>query len=216
MDAQQPAGLVGAERWLRRLDPRLVLRPGQAAPDLLRVAVNDARWILRTTAREAAGVPDKTPQVVWTRGASELLVRLDGIGMACAPGLVTVFVAVACDQLPDGASVPVQFGVGTPEKATGLVLSTFSRPAGPEVVVDAWAKELTAFALESLLRLAGTLCAAVGRDAAGKPLVPATLGADHETLLVQPMARHQPTRLTPPARVVRAVASVPKRDGLGP
>jgi hypothetical protein len=216
VSANPPVPLVGAERWLRRLDPRVALKPGQPGPAPLRVPVDDARWMLRGTARAVAGVPDKTPQVVWTAGASELLVRLDGIGIACAPGVVTIFLAVACDQLPDGASIEVGFGVGTEAKATGLVMSTFDRPTGPDVVVDVWAESLTAFAWESLLRLAETLCAAVGRDAAGHPLVPASLGADRGVLLAQPMARRPVTHLMPPARAVRAVVRVPARPAGNP
>lgn len=146
--------------------------------------------MLQRAARAVSGVQEEVGQVVWSTGAGELLVRLDGIGLQCAPGAVTIIVPVACDQLPAGVSIAVLFGVGSPTKPAGLLMSTLDRPVGPEVIVKGWGEALTALAWESLLRVAITACAAVGTDGSGQPLVPELLGADRDQLLVQPVGGH--------------------------
>jgi hypothetical protein len=181
----------GPQPWLRRLPPGTWLGAGAVAPEPLRIAVDDARGLLRHCAREAAGVPAEAAQVVWATTTEQLLVRLDGVDLACALGLVTVTVPVACDQVPAGAGAGVVFGVGAPDKPAGLIMSTVYRPSGPDVIVDAWGEALTAFAWECLLRVAVTASAAVGTDAAGASLVPALVAADRDVLLVTPMARHR-------------------------
>jgi hypothetical protein len=177
--------------WFRRLSQRIRLEPGAPAPDLLRVPDGDAERILRETVRLVADIPrGSSPEVVWVLGAGELIVHTAGMGLSCLTGQVTITVPVGCDQVPDGAQVQVPFAVGTEEAPSGLVMSTLARPAGPAVVVDAWSGSLVAFAWEALLHLAEQLCAAAGRDGAGRPLVPAYIGAARGVLLVQPMARH--------------------------
>jgi len=108
----------------------------------------------------------------------------DGIGLECAPGVVTVSVPVACDQLPEGAPIMVVFGVGTASRPNGLLMSTLDQPVGPEVIVKGWAEALTALAWESLLRVAITVCAGEGAAAPGPPEL---LGAEQNLLLVQPL-----------------------------
>ncbi|HEU4426505.1 MAG TPA: hypothetical protein VFR67_28530 [Pilimelia sp.] len=177
--------------WFKRLRRDLRLAPGVPAPDLLKVPAPDAQRILRTTVRLVADIPrHSSPEVVWVLGASELIVHTDRLGLSCLTGQVTITVPVACDQMPDGAEIQVPFAVGTENAPSGLVLATLTRPAGPAVVVDSWAGSLVAFAWEALLHLAQQLCAAAGQDGAGRPLVPAYIGASRNVLLVQPMARH--------------------------
>jgi hypothetical protein len=194
-----PPGTVGPEiavgirdnAWFKRLSRRIRLEAGAPTPDLLRVPAADAQRILRETVRLVADTPPlSSPDVVWVLGASELIVHTSGMGLSCLTGQVTVSVPVACDQVPDAAQVEVPFAVGTEEAPSGLVMSTLARPAGPAVVVDAWAGSLVAFAWEALLHLAQQLCAEVGQDGAGQPLVPAYIGGARGVLLVQPMARH--------------------------
>lgn len=178
--------------WFRPLGPTIYLTTGMPTPDPLRVPAGDAQRILHRTIREVADLPrDPSPDVVWVAGASELLVHTNGIGLACGPGLVVIGLPVACDQLTDGGFVQVPFAVGTEVAPSGLVMATFTRPAGPAVVVDGWAEALTAFAWEALVHLAQSLCAAAGTDAAGDPLIPGYVGAARDVLLVQPMARHR-------------------------
>ena len=170
--------------WFKRLNRRIALEPGAAAPDVLAVPAKDAERILRQTVRLVADIPKgSSPEVVWVLGASELIVYTADIGLSCT-------VPVACDQLEEPAEVEVPFAVGTKKAPTGLVMSTLARPAGPAVVVDAWSGSLVAFAWEALLHLAQQLCSAAGRDGAGRPLVPAHIAAARGVLLVQPMARH--------------------------
>ncbi|HZN18180.1 MAG TPA: hypothetical protein VFB84_08360 [Micromonosporaceae bacterium] len=179
--------------WFRPLDPRVYLAAGARTPQPLRVPTGDAQLILHQTIREVAGLPrDASPEVVLTAGRSELLVHTRGVGLACAPGLVTMGLPVGCDQLPNGGSVQVPFAVGTEDAPTGLVMAAYSRPSGPGVVVDAWAEALTAFAWSALVHLAQSLCAAAGTDATRRPLVPGYLSAGHDVLIVQPMAGHRP------------------------
>lgn len=180
--------------WLAKLGPRIQLSPGEVAPKALRVPVADANKILRSTVRLVANLPvGSSGDVVWTQGASELLVRTAGISLACAPGLVTIGLPVHCDQLgarAGDAVIAVPLAVGSPDRDAGLVMSTLSRPSGPAEVVTVWSEALTAFAWEALLHLCQQLSAAVGNDRSGKKLVPVSIGADRNVLLVQPMARH--------------------------
>jgi hypothetical protein len=230
--------------WFRALGPGVYLSPGRAAPDLLRVPVGDAQRILRQTARVVADTPrDGSGDLVWVAGASELLVRLDGLNLTCGVGLVTVGIPVGCDQLPGPATVTVPIGVGTQDAPSGLVMSTLDKPVGPAVVVDRWADPLVGFAWAALVHLAQSLCAAAGRDATGAPLLPGYLGSGLDVLLVQPMAGHreagapradprarpgvvlagpnlavpEPRLLVPPIATLRAVAPVAQRhDDPGP
>lgn len=183
---------VRDDSWFRRIDPHLDLDAGARAPDLLKVPVDVAQRILRQTVRLVADIPrGSTPDVVWVEGANELLVHTGGIGLACLTGLVTVTLPVTCDQLREDAAIQIPLGVGTTDAPTGLVMSTLTRPIGPDVIIDAWSTALIAFAWEAVLHLAQQLCAATGKDASGRPLIPASIAAERGVLLIQPMARHR-------------------------
>lgn len=188
-----PAGDVAVPSlaWFQPLDARARLSTG-AAVEVLRVPVAVANRMLRTTIRLVADLPPRaTGTLVWVQGDSELLVDAQGVQLACAPGLVTVGVPVTCDELQQRpATIPVPIAVGTAERTAGLVMATFDRLAGPELVTALWSEAIAAFAWEALVHLAQQLSAAVGKDAAGRPLVPASIGAEQGVLLVQPMARH--------------------------
>jgi hypothetical protein len=194
-EGQQPTVLGVAVRddsWFRRVDPRLELDPGARAPDLLKVPADVAQRILRQTVRLVADIPrGSSPDVVWVAGANELLVHTGGIGLSCRAGLVTVTLPVGCDQLREDAAIQIPLGVGTAEAPSGLVMSTLTRPVGPDVVLDAWSTALIAFAWEALVHLAQQLCAATGKDASGRALVPASIAAERRVLLIRPMARHR-------------------------
>lgn len=186
--------------WYRPLDARRKLVPGAAAPDLLRVPAAVATRALRAAAHLVADVPaGSPPTVVWVQGASELLVRLDALTLECTTGLVTLGIPVDCDQLGKPTPILVPLAVGSANRPAGLVMSTFDRLAGPDVITRIWSAALTAFAWEALVHLASQLSAAVGKDAAGRPLVPASIAAEADLLLVQPMARHQLGAIPSPA-----------------
>jgi hypothetical protein len=171
--------------------------PGAVAAQPLRVPVADAQKVLAATERLVADLPaGASGDVVWTQGASELLVHTGAVTIACAPGVVSVSIPVACDQVPRGATVVVPLAVGTAARPAGLVMSSFTQPAGPASVTAVWAQALTAFAWESLIHLAQELAAVAGKDHAGRSLVPAEIGAEKGLLIVLPMARNE---LTAPA-----------------
>jgi hypothetical protein len=183
---------VRDDSWFRPIDARLELDPGSRAPDLLQVPADVAQRILRQTVRLVADIPrGSSPDVVWVDGANELLVRTGGIGLSCLTGLVTVTLRVSCDQIREDAATQVPLGVGTADVPSGLVMSTLTRPVGPDVVLDAWSAALIAFAWEAVVHLAQRLCAAAGKDASGRALVPASIAAERGVLLIQPMARHR-------------------------
>lgn len=177
--------------WFQPLDRRIYLAAGAPAPKLLRIPIGDAQLILSQTIREVAGLAAfDDPDVVLTSGRSELLVHTRAVGLSAAAGLIIVGLPVSCDQVQSGESVQVKFGVGTEEAPAGLVMTTFDRPSGPEVIVDGWGGELTAFAWAAIVHMAQSLCAAAGSDAAGSPLVPGYLSAMRDLIILQPMAAH--------------------------
>jgi hypothetical protein len=188
-----PAGdvVLPSLDWLAPLDARARLTTG-AATEMVRVPVAVANRLLRTTIRLVADLPPRASgATVWVQGDSELLVDALAVTLTCAPALVTIGVPVTCDQLQMKPTViPVPIAVGTAERPAGLVMATFDRLAGPDVVTARWSEAIAAFAWEALVHLAQQLSAAVGKDADGRPLVPAGIGAEQGVLLVQPMARH--------------------------
>ena len=189
---------VRDDTWFRRLDNGINLEPGAAAPDLLRIPVRDALRIMRVTVRFVADIPPRSsPDVVWVNGENELLVHTAQIKLACLSGLVLVALPVSCDQVPEAVTIELALGVGTAEAPSGLVMSTLNRPLGPDVIVDVWSGALIAFAWEGLVHLAQTLCAGVGNDADGRPLIPGYIAAARGELLIQPMARHRAQRRRP-------------------
>ena len=178
-------------RWFHAIGPGDRVAPGQPAPTLLRVPAAEANRVLQQTVRLVADLPrGSSGLVVWQQGGSELAVRTKEIALACAEGLVTITFPVRCDQLSKDERVAIPLAVGTEARPAGLVLSALTRPQGPAVVTQLWAEALTAFAWEALVHLAQQLCAAVGKDTTGKPLVPGSIAAARNTLLLQPMARH--------------------------
>lgn len=180
--------------WFQPLRPDAKLPPGTLAPDTLRVPVDHAQAVLRAIIHLVADVPaDAPPTVVWVAGHDELLVYLDRTRIACASGIVTISLFVTCDEIREDQRIDVAFGVGTSKRPAGLVMSTFDRVQGPSVITDTWSGSITAFAWEALVTMAQQLAAAAGKDAAGRPLVPATIGAEPRMLLVGSMARNNLT-----------------------
>lgn len=167
------------------------LRPGSVPKKDVTVKAAEATRMMRSIIRFVADVPaDSSPVVVWEQEGSELWVDISTITLTCIQGVIRVSFRVGCDQLPEPAVIMVPFGVGTPEAPTGLVMSSLSRLEGPEVVTDRWTAALTAFAWEAILELARRMCAELGKDAAGLPLIPGSLSAGSQTLVLQPMARN--------------------------
>ncbi|MEO7421050.1 MAG: hypothetical protein ABIU87_01485 [Ornithinibacter sp.] len=179
------ASILRALRGADRLTPGSVPKKG------VTVKAAEATRMLRSVIRFVADVPaNSSPIVVWEQEGSELWVDISTVALTCIPGVVRVSVRVGCDQLPERAVISVPFGVGTPSAPTGLVMSSLSRLDGPEIVTGRWTAALTAFTWESILELARRICAELGKDAAGLPLIPGSLAAGSQTLVVQPMSRN--------------------------
>ena len=186
------ASLLGVELSDRVFIPEIrEIETGTTAKDWLRVPTPDARRLLRAVARLVADLPrDSSQDVVWTLGASELLVRTGRLTIGLTTGLVTIGIPVECDQV-DPTTVEVPVAVGTTKQVRGLFASTFDKPLGPAVVTDIWAEALTAFAWESVITLAQHLAAEAGRDPQKRALVPAAIAAERGSFLVKPMARNE-------------------------
>ncbi|MEO6411896.1 MAG: hypothetical protein ABIO48_04855 [Pedococcus sp.] len=167
------------------------LKPGDVPKKNVTVKAAEATRLLRRVIRFVADVSaDSSPIVVWEQEGSELWVDISTVALTCIPGVIRVAVKVGCDQLSAPAVITVPFGVGTPEAPTGLVMSSLSRLDGPEVVTGRWTPALTAFTWEAILELARRMCAELGKDASGLPLIPGSIAAGSQTLVLQPMSRN--------------------------
>ncbi len=170
---------------------RTKFAPGTVVDAPIEVKDATAQRLLRAIVHLVADIPaDSPPDVVWESGRDELLVSTDTVTLSCTSGLVTIGLRVSCDQIDAPTVVTVPIAVGTDKAPRGLVMSTFARPLGPAAVVDVWADALVGFAWECLLELARKLCAEVGSDAQGRPLIPVEIGAAPKLLVIQAMARH--------------------------
>jgi hypothetical protein len=190
----RPGRLLGVE-----LDDVGFFRPSRRRPipagtvldGTIDIPQGAAQKLLQSIVRLVADIPaDSTPDVVWQLGRNELLVHTDTVELTCTSGLVRISVGVDCDQVAEVATVTVPIAVGTATAPTGLVMSTFSRVDGPVAVTAVWSDAISAFAWEALVELARELCAELGRDDRGRPLIPVEVGAGPRLLIVRAMARH--------------------------
>lgn len=183
--------LIQTAPWIAKVGPAKKLKPGELTRGLMRIPQGEAQTALRGVVRLVADLPrDSTPVVVWQDRGHELEVDTGATNLTCRVGVVTVGVAVSCDQLPEQAIIEVPLGVGTAERPTGLVMSALTHLTGPAVVVDRWSDAITAFAWECVVETARRLCELAGADAAGRPLTPGAIGAESKALIIQPMSPH--------------------------
>lgn len=151
-----------------------------------------AQAILSEIVRLVADLPkESSPQVVWTLGANELLVHTDKTNISLSSGVITITLQVECDEVRDQARIGVPFGVGTLQRPAGLVMSTLNRIGGPLEITEVWTDAIIAFAWECVLELCRTIAGNVGEDSRGRALIPGLVAAGSESLLIEPMARHQ-------------------------
>lgn len=175
--------------WLKRIDTSLLLDIGNRSPDLLSIPTKDAQRVLSETVRLVLDLPrNSTPLVVWTQGDSELLIHSDKTRIGLSSGVVTLRITVECEE-HGKLVIPVPIGVGTKQSPSGLVMATFEDLEGPAELVVAWSDAIIAFAWEALLEIARVICSEVGNDKRGLPLVPGSIGASSNRLLLQPVAR---------------------------
>ena len=183
--------LVRTAPWIRTVGRPERLDAGELTRTPLVIPQAEAQTALRGVVRLVADLPrDTTPVVVWQDRGSELEVDTAATTIACKVGVVTIGIAVRCDELPERTTVEVPFGVGTEQRPTGLVMSSLTRLSGPAVVVDRWSDAITGFAWECLVETSRRLCELLGTDAAGRHLLPGSVGSGSRVLIVQPMAAH--------------------------
>lgn len=175
--------------WLKRINASLLLEIGAQSPELLSIPAKDAQRVLSETVRLVLDLPrNSTPLVVWTQGDSELLVHSDETRISLSSGVVTLRITVQCEE-HGKLVIPVPIGVGTKQSPIGLVMATFEDLEGPAELVAAWSDSIIAFAWEALLEIARVICGEVGIDKRGLPLVPGSIGASSNRLLLQPVSR---------------------------
>jgi hypothetical protein len=183
---------ITAERRARRLP----FTPGPMAEGEIShsVIVNEktASELLRVAAWRASGLfrPTKRTEIVWVNGDSELAVNLVDLHVEFSEGLLSVIIPVRCDQTGSGV-VEVLFAVGTPNQPTGLYASTYRRPNGPELIVNAWCAALVAFAWQCVLGMVSGIAGATGKDSRGNVLVPVEMAVSERGMEIVPMARHR-------------------------
>jgi hypothetical protein len=190
--APEFARFVAAERRAGRLSlPTPAMADGDTAKPIL-VEAGQIDELLRVAARRASGLfrPGKRTEVVWVEGDRELAVNLDAVRVKLADGFIRMGLAVRCDQI-GSTTVEIVFAVGSPNQPAGLYASTYRKPEGPALVVDAWGEALVAFAWQCLLGLVAGVAGAFGKDARGNVLVPVELIASRRGLEIVPMARHR-------------------------
>ncbi len=177
--------------WLKPIRAASRLGPGQVPKEAVVVPAEEAQRLMRGIVRFVVDIPaDTSTVVVWEREGSELWVDVGTVSLACSDGLVRIGVSCGCDQLDEPVVMTVPLGVGGPGSPAGLVMTTVQRLDGPDLLTARWSDAITAFAWEALLELARRLCAQLGRDRAGMPLVPGAVAATRGALLVHPMSRH--------------------------
>lgn len=186
--AEQLLGVdVARASWL---PSSLLIKDRAAAPRWLLVPIATANRMLPAVTRLVGDLgKDTTPEVVWTSGASELMVHTDSLLLTASPGVLQATLDVECDQLPEKATVTVSFATGTDAAPRGLFLASYDAPAGPPEVVQIWSDAITAFAWEAVLTLAGGIAAAAGTDTSKRPLVVGAIGAAEGVLQVMPTPR---------------------------
>ena len=177
-------------KWFDHLGKNILLDSGQLSPNQLVIPEKDAQKILSKVVRLVLDLPKQTtPLVVWSQGKSELLVHSDRTKIQCSSGVITIEVVVECDQ-HDEVMIPVPIGVGRNSSPSGLLMSAFSDLQGPQAIVETWQDALTAFAWETIIEIARVVSGNVGKDSRGLDLVPGSIGAANNKLLIQPVARY--------------------------
>ena len=182
-------------RWFRQV--KLPVASGSRTDRVLTIPQADVQALARSVVRRVADLPvGSTPRVVWTNDRSELLVHISTVAIRCTTGLVSVSMRVECDET-GAVPITIPIAVGTKERPAGLIMQAFSHVDGPPIISRQWSEALTAFAWELIVETARSICAEVGKDEQGRPLIPGAIGAEPKVLLVQPMARHRMGKATP-------------------
>lgn len=188
---------VGQFEKVRRLE-RLrddqigpIRRAGQTGKPVM-IPLDLVRQELRHSLLVAAGLdPIRTskeiPPVLWDDGTSRLLVHLTEAEIDLGVGTADVILGVECDEVGRDRIV-CTFVTSSLDRPAGFVWATESRPRGPAAVVEIWGEALVALCWRTLVEIAAAAAASLGIDALGQPLIPSTVVATPEGLLMVPMA----------------------------
>ena len=137
----------------------------------------------------AAATLDNPGQQVWTDGSSDLLVLTGKVSVALDDGLLLLTIPVSCDQFAN-AAIQVPFALGGKKSPSGMVMATEKRPRGPDLIVDVWAEQLTAFAWHLVMAIVVKAAGQSGIDEDGASLIPISMTSTKEGLTLLPLARH--------------------------
>lgn len=191
--AQEFTRFITAQRQAGRLaaPPNKPMAAGEPATPVF-IEAGQASEFLRVAARRSAGFfrPTKRTEVVWVDGDRELAVNIATLQVKFADGAIQFSIPVRCDQTGPTV-IEVVFAVGSQNQPSGLYASTYRRPIGPALIVDAWGEPLVAFAWQCVLGMVSGIAGAVGKDARGNVLVPVELTSSKGGLEIVPMARHR-------------------------
>lgn len=160
--------------------------PGEVTPPV-DVAAEQLTELLRTAA--AAAYDRVRDRVVWEQAGSQLLVHQRQTRVAVLEGLVLVGVTVETRET-GRVEVTVPFAVGRPDRLAGMVVTTEPAPRGPTAITDPWGDAIIAHCWRLLTDVVATLCAQVGVDTGGRPLLPGAIVASRGELRVIPQAPH--------------------------
>ena len=168
-----------------------IIPPGPVPPGEVTPPLDVATEQLTQLVRSAAGDDDGRgrTQVVWEQAGSALLVHHRQTRVAVLEGLILLGITVETRET-GRVEVTVPFAVGRPDRLAGMVVTTEPAPRGPTVIVDRWGDAIIAHGWQLLTDVVATLCARVGVDTGGRPLLPGAIVASRGGLRVIPQAPH--------------------------
>ena len=170
--------------------PAKPLPPGQHL-NPIRIDLATLRTLAPGAAGRILGQTDasRVTEAIWSEGGDELSIDPVKLDVKTTTGAVLFSIPVRCDQSGQGVA-QVVLAVGAPGQGAGMFAVAARRPVGPPVVVERWADPLVALAWGTLVELANSISQVAGRDVNGDELIPGSIAADPDGLLVVPYARH--------------------------
>ena len=170
--------------------PPKPLPPGQHL-DPIRIDLATLRTLAPGAAGRVLGQSDasRVTEVIWSEGGDELSIDPVKLDVKTTTGAILFSIPVRCDQSGQGVA-QVVLAVGAPGQGAGMFAVAARRPVGPPAVVERWADPLVALAWGTLVELANSISQVAGRDVSGDELIPGSIAADPDGLLVVPYARH--------------------------
>ena len=170
--------------------PAKPLPPGQHL-NPIRIDLATLRTLAPGAAGRILGQTDasRVTEAIWSEGGDELSIDPVKLDVKTTTGAVLFSIPVRCDQSGQGVA-QVVLAVGAPGQGAGMFAVAARRPVGPPAVVERWADPLVALAWGTLVELANSISQVAGSDVNGDELIPGSIAADPDGLLVVPYARH--------------------------